>query len=107
MKQSQKNSNKINLVPLGDRVLVQPTHEDSALKTKSGIYIPETVEKEKPEEGTVLAVGEGRYMDGTLIPLRVKVGDRVMFSKYGYDELKVDGKEYLIVKEDSILVIIK
>ncbi len=107
MKNSAKSNTTMKLVPLGDRVLVQAYDVESHVKTKSGIYIPESVQKEKPEEGTIIAVGEGRYIDGTLVPLRVKVGDRIMFSKYGYDELKVDGKEYLIVKEDSILVIIK
>ncbi len=96
----------MKIMPLGDRVLVKPKGEDNVEKTKSGIYIPETVEKEKPEEGTVVAVGAGRFEDGKRVPLSVKVGDTVMFSKYGYDEVKIDGAEYFILKEDSILAVI-
>ncbi len=107
MKHAQKSDSKVTIVPLGDRVLVKTSGEENTEKTKSGIYIPESVQKEKPEEGTVLAVGEGRYLDGKIVPLRVNVGDKVMFSKYGYDEIKVDGQELLILKEDSILAIIK
>ena len=107
MKNTQKQQLKSKVVPLGDRVLVRPAIEIDSEKTKSGILIPDTVQKEKPAEGEVVAIGEGKYDGGNLIPLRVKVGDRVMFSKYGYDELKVDGKEYYIVKEENILAIIK
>jgi chaperonin GroES len=92
--------------PLGDRILVRQTKDD-AEKTASGIYIPDSVKKEKPEEGTVIVVGEGRREDGKLVPLTVSVGDTVVFSKYGYDEIKIDGEDYLIVKEDNILAIIK
>src|SRR5258708_5901493 len=98
---------KLKIKPLADRVVVKPKGGDNHDKTKSGIYIPDTVQKEKPEEGKVVAVGEGRHEDGKLIPVRVKVGDTVMFSKYGYDEIKIDGVEYFILKEDSILAIIK
>jgi len=92
--------------PLGDRVLIKPIAKEDK-KTESGIIIPDTVDKEKPEQGKVVAVGEGRYEDGKIIPVRVKVGDKVMFSKYGYDEIKVDGEEYFILKEDSVLAVIK
>lgn len=104
---SAKNEAKMTLKPLADRVVIKPKTADQGEKTKSGIFIPDTVEKEKPEEGEVVAVGEGRFEDGRLIPIRVKVGDKVMFSKYGYDEVKVGGVEYFILKEDSILAIIK
>ncbi len=97
----------MKLVPLGDRVIIVPHQVGNAEKTKSGIYIPESVQKEKPEEGEVVAIGEGRYVEGKLLPLRVKVGDKVMFSKYGYDEVKVGDKEYFILKEENILAIIK
>jgi len=90
--------------PLGDRVLVKPIPSET--KTKSGIIIPETVEKEKPDQGEIVAVGEGKYEDGKLIPLRVKVGDIVLFSKYSPDEIKVDGEEYYILREENILAII-
>ena len=77
-------------------------------KTKSGILLPETVEKERPEQGKVVAVGAGkRNSTGKLIPLEVKVGDVVLFTKYGPNEIKVDGKEYLIAKEEDILAILK
>jgi chaperonin GroES len=92
--------------PLGDRVVVRQ-HQDEFEKTASGIFIPDTVKKEKPEKGTVVAVGEGRRgEDGTLMPLSIKVGDTVVFSKYGFDEIKINGEEYLIIKEDHILAVI-
>jgi len=101
-----KKEAKMKIMPLGDRVLVRPKGEEEK-KTASGIYIPDTVSKEKPEQGKVVAVGEGIYIEGKLIPLTVKVGDNVIFSKYGYDEIKVDGEEYFVVKQDNILAIIK
>lgn len=101
---AQKRANDSKIKPIGDRVLVRPGVEET--KTASGIIIPDTVGKEKPERGTVVAVGEGRYDDGELVPMRVKVGDTVVFSKYGYDEVKIDGTEYYILKEDSILAVI-
>lgn len=106
MKNAPTSSAKVKVVPLGDRVLVRP-HKDKMEKTKSGIYIPDTIEKEKPEQGEVVAVGEGRYEDGKIVPIRIKVGDTVMFSKYGFDEVKVDDAEYYILKEENILAIIK
>lgn len=98
---------KLNIHPLGDRVLVRP--EDSAdEKSPSGIIIPDTARKEKPERGEVVAVGEGKRTDkGDIVPMRVKVGDTVMFSKYGYDEVKIDDEDYYIVTESNILAIIK
>jgi len=96
------------IVPLGDRVLVKPIDTDElATKTDSGIIIPDTVSKEKPEQGKVLAVGDGRYDDGKLIKPRVKEGDRILFSKYGYDEIKIEDEELFIIKEENILAIIK
>jgi len=90
--------------PLGPRVLVRAL--GASEKTKAGIYLPETA-KEKPEEGEVLEVGEGKWMEGKLVPLSVKKGDKIIFSKYGPDEIKVDGEELLIVKEEDILAIIE
>lgn len=95
------------IIPLGDRVLLKVSEDKNQSKTASGIFIPDTVDKEKPEQGKVIAVGEGKYIDGKLIPLNVKVGDTVVFSKYGYDEIKVGEEEFLIIKEDNILAIIK
>lgn len=96
------------IIPLGDRVLVKPFSEEDTKKTKSGIIIPETVDKERPEQGKVIAVGEGRTTDdGKVLPMKVKVGDIVIFSKYGPDEVKVNGDEYFMLKEENILAIIK
>ncbi len=100
-------STKNNIVPLGDRVLVKPISKDEK-KSESGIIIPETIDKEKPEQGKVIAVGDGRMTDdGKVIPVRVKKSDVVIFSKYGPDEIKVDGEEYYILSESSILAVIK
>ncbi len=92
--------------PLNDKVIVRPlTDEEAGTASASGIIIPDSAKKEKPEQGIVIAVGAGKWNeDGEeRIPLDVKVGDRVVFSKYGYDEVKVEGKEYFIVAEASIL----
>ena len=91
--------------PLGDRVLVKRVEEES--KTKGGIIIPDTA-KEKPQEGEVVAVGEGKYKDdGSRQPLDVKQGDRVLFGKYSGSEIKIDGEELLIMREDEILGILE
>ena len=99
----------VNIKPLGDRVLIEPlSPEEKAGKTKSGIVIPDTAEKERPEQGKIVAVGEGRKTDdGKLVPLAVKKGQKVLFSKYGPNEIKVGDKEYLIAKEEDILAIIE
>jgi chaperonin GroES len=90
--------------PMFDRILVQRNEEPT--KTKSGLFLPEAA-KEKPSEGTVLAVGQGRLgADGKVTPLVVKVGDRVMFEKYSGTEIKVDGEERIILREDDVLGII-
>lgn len=89
-------------------MLLEPVRDHKEGKTEFGIYLPETVEKERPEKGKVVAVGEGRVDDhGTRIPMHVKKGDVVIFTKYGPHEIKVDGKDYLIAKEDDILAIIE
>ena len=100
--------NKAGVMPLGDRVLVKPFKPEDAHKTTSfGIIIPDTSAKEKPETGIVVAVGPGKKNeDGRVVPMNVKVGDKVMFSKYGFDEIKVNGVEYYIVTESSILAIL-
>jgi chaperonin GroES len=91
--------------PLQDRVIVERMDEEQ--KTKGGIIIPDTA-KEKPMEGKVVAVGKGRTAeDGKLVKLDVKAGDRILFSKYAGTEVKVEGKEYLIMREDDILGIIE
>ncbi len=90
--------------PVGDRVVVKPAAKEEV--TKSGIVIPDTA-KEKPQEGTVIAVGSGRLLDnGDRAPVDVREGDRVLFAKYGGTEFKLDGEEYLVLKENDILAII-
>ncbi len=96
----------LSLSPLGDRVLVAPLEEKAEKVLDSGIIIPDSEKKEKPQKGKVLAVGPGRYDDGVLVPMSVKKGDIILFSKYGYDEVKEDGKEYLILPESQILAVI-
>lgn len=104
---SSKKDKAITIRPLADRVLVKPEMEAEE-KTASGIYIPDTARKEKPERGAVVAVGEGKRDDsGKVVPLRVKVGDTVVFSKYGFDEIKIDDTEYYIVTESNILAIVQ
>ena len=94
----------MKLIPLADRVVVKALANEE--KTKSGIVLPDTA-KEKPQEGEVLAVGSGKMgEDGKRIPMEVKVNDRVVFSKYGGTEIKIDGEEFLILKESDILAIV-
>ena len=96
--------------PLNDKVVVRPlTDQEAGTASASGIIIPDSAKKEKPEQGIVIAVGAGKWdEDGEKrIPLDVKVGDRVIFSKYGYDEVKGDGREYFLVSEGSILGVFK
>ena len=95
------------ITPLGDRILLKPFSAEEENVTTSGIIIPDTVSKEKPEQGTVIAVGEGRWEDGKRVPMNIKVGDKVVFSRYGYEEIKYEGVEYYILKEENILAIIK
>lgn len=102
-----EKQNTLRIQPLGDRVVVAPLSKDLAAKSLSGIIIPETVDKEKPERGTVVATGPGKYEDGKFTPMQVKPGDTVLFSKYGYDEIKLDGKDYYVLSEGSVLAIIK
>ncbi|MGH7813377.1 MAG: co-chaperone GroES [Candidatus Binataceae bacterium] len=91
--------------PLGDRILIKRIKEEE--RTKGGIIIPDTA-KEKPQEGKVVAVGKGKYSDeGKLIPIEVKAGDKILFGKYSGSEVKLDGEEHLILREDDILGIIE
>jgi chaperonin GroES len=91
------------LQPLEDRIVVKPGDEEQT--TVSGIVIPDTA-KEKPQEGTVVAVGPGRFEDGNRVPLDVSVGDTVIYSKYGGTEVKVDGEEYLVLSARDVLAIL-
>jgi len=109
--QNQKTQKKkdepmaINVKPLGDRVLVEPAEEKEV--KKGGIIIPDTA-KEKPTEGIVIALGTGKTDDsGKKVPIEVKKGDRVLVTKYGGTEIKLDGKEYKIMSSDDILAVIE
>jgi len=96
---------KIKIQPLSDKVLVKPL--DAEEVTASGIVLPQTVE-EKPMQGEVIAVGPGKRLEsGEVAPMSVKVGDKVLFTKYSPDEVEVDGEEYLVIEEEKILGIIK
>jgi chaperonin GroES len=93
-----------SLEPLDDRIVVKPSEEEET--TVSGIVIPDTA-KEKPQEGEVVAVGPGRFEDGQRVPMDVKAGDRVLYSKYGGTEVKVGGEEYLVLSARDVLAIVK
>ncbi|MBI5140491.1 MAG: co-chaperone GroES [Candidatus Vogelbacteria bacterium] len=101
-------SKKVNLRPLGDRIVVEPLAEhERGKETKSGIFIPETAEKERAEKGVVVSVGPGKVTDeGKLIPMNLKVGDKVLFTKYGPDEIKIDDRDYFILSESNVLGVI-
>jgi chaperonin GroES len=95
----------MNVRPLHDKILIKRV--DAAQMTKGGIIIPDTV-KEKPQEGKVVAVGTGRILeDGKVVSLEVKAGDRVLFSKYGGTEVRLDGEEYIILDENEVLAVIE
>ena len=93
----------VNIKPLEDKILVQANEAETT--TASGLVIPDTA-KEKPQEGEVVAVGPGRFEDGARVPLDVKVGDTVIYSKYGGTEVKVSGDEYLILSARDVLAIV-
>lgn len=98
----------VMIKPLSDHILVEPVREE---KKKGGIILPDTVEKERAEKGKVIAVGPGKKVslsvgEGKRVPVDVRKGDVVLFTKYSPNEIKVDGKEYLVIKEDDILAIL-
>jgi len=96
----------MDIKPLSDNVLIEPAAQEE--KTKSGIFLPETAKKERPEQGTVIAVGPGKKTStGKLIEMEVKAGDKVLFTKYGPNEIEIDDKEYLIAKQEDILAILE
>lgn len=95
----------MQILPLADRVLVKPLEAEE--KTKGGIILPDTA-KEKPQEGKVVAVGKGKVSeDGKVLPLDVKVGDKILYGKYSGTEIKLNDEEHLIIREEDILAIIK
>lgn len=92
--------------PLADRVVIKPQAKEE--KTKSGLFLPDTASKEKPQEGLVVAVGEGKLDDnGKRVPVAVQVGDRVLFAKYAGTEIKLDDEDYLILAEKDILAVVQ
>ncbi len=95
---------KVAIKPLEDRIVVQAVEAETT--TASGLVIPDTA-KEKPQEGTVLAVGPGRFEDGSRVPLDVKIGDKVLYSKYGGTEVKYAGEEYLVLSARDVLAVIE
>lgn len=96
----------MKIKPLSDHVVIEAVSQEE--KTKSGIFLPETIEKEKSEQGKVIAVGPGKISSsGKKIPMQVKKGDIVLFTKYGPSEIKVAGKDYLIAREEDILAILE
>lgn len=105
---TNKNSKVSAVRPLGSRVLVEPFEEDQlSRQNEAGIIIPETAEQDAPQQGKVIAVGEGRKTDeGERISMDVKKGDTVIYSKFGYDTVTIDDTEYYLLKEDNILAII-
>ena len=98
-----KKSSKIR--PLSDRIVVEPLPLET--KTAGGIVIPDTSDKDKPMQGTVIAVGNGKYIDGKITPLQILVGDRVLFGKYAGTNIKLDGTEYLVMREEDALGVIE
>ncbi|WP_419948790.1 co-chaperone GroES [Candidatus Palauibacter sp.] len=98
------SNTKLKISPMADRIVVEPLEETEEMR--GGLYIPDTA-KEKPQQGTVVAVGPGRLNDdGVRIPMEVKTGDRVLYGKYSGTEVKLDGEDYLIVKETDVLAVL-
>lgn len=98
-------ANKSKIQPLYDRVVVLPGEAET--KTAGGIVIPDTADKDKPIRGKVEYVGSGKYIDGKLQPLQVKKGDEVLFGKYAGTNVKLDGKEYLVMREEDIMAVLE
>ena len=95
----------LNLKPLGDRIIIKALPQEDL--TKGGVFLPDTA-KEKPQQGEVLSVGQGRYDDnGKLIPMTVKTGNKVLYGKYSGTEIKLEGEEYLILSEKDVLAIVE
>ncbi len=107
MSEEQKLSNGVKKIkPLHDMIVIKPITEDEV--AKSGIVLPETVDKEKPEKGEVVATGPGKLLEnGQRAPMGVKVGDKVMFKKYSPDEVKIDKEEFLVISESDVIAIIE
>jgi len=100
---SKQSSNKIR--PLHDRVVVEPREVETT--TAGGIVIPDSADKDKPIQGTIIAIGNGKYIDGKLLPLQVKVGDKVLFGKYAGTNIKLDNSEFLVMREEDIMGVLE
>jgi chaperonin GroES len=94
----------VNLKPMRGKALIKPVKEEKV--TKSGIVLPDTVEKDELEQGEVIAVGSPKMDDGKEVPMQLKVGDKVILKKYGPDKVKLDGQEYLVADEDDVIAIL-
>jgi chaperonin GroES len=105
-----KVNSKASIKPLGDRVLIKPYSKEDLRKNegkpKLDFVLPESMTQEKSAQGRVVAVGDGRWIDGKLIPVNVKVGDTVVFSKYSYDEVEYAGEEFYLLREENLLAIL-
>jgi chaperonin GroES len=93
-----------NIRPLADRIVIEPKEIET--KTTGGIVIPDTADKDKPMQGTVVAVGAGKYIDGKMQPLQIQPGEKVLFGKYSGTAIKLNEKEYLIMREDDVLGVV-
>lgn len=94
-----------NIRPLSDRIVVEPKELES--KSAGGIVIPDTADKDKPMQGTVVAIGNGKYIEGKIQPLQVKVGDKVLFGKYAGTNIKLSDKEFLVMREEDVMGVIE
>lgn len=97
--------NTPNIRPLSDRIVVEPKDKES--KTAGGIVIPDSAGNEKPMEGTVIAIGNGKWVDGKIQPLQVKVGDQILFGKYSGTNFKLIDKEYLVMREEDVMGVLE
>jgi chaperonin GroES len=103
MAPATKSKSKVKIQPLADRVVIQPIEETEEMR--GGLYIPDTA-KEKPQQGEIVAVGPGRVEKGDLVPMELKVGQKVLYGKYSGTEVTLDDSQYLIVKESDVLAVI-
>ena len=98
-------ANTPKIRPLSDRLVVEPKENES--KTAGGIVIPDTADKDKPMQGKVIAIGNGKYIDGKVVPLQVKVGDTILFGKYAGTGVKLDGTEFLVMREEDVMGVLE